>query len=162
MPAGFCSDTDPSFLWAFAINSHERQSHLLPVSYQLFLDTNLDGVDDYMVTNADQAGPGASPTGGSSTWTIDLATGGADAWFYAEHGTNTGNTALYLCAEQVGMSFGDLAWYGAGTNVGLDVYAADIYYGGPGDLVERPGDHPLRRGLLRLAGATWPRCRPTP
>ena len=25
-----------SFIWAFAINSWERQTHLLPVSYQLF------------------------------------------------------------------------------------------------------------------------------
>ena len=135
VPAGFCSDTDPSFLWAFAINSHERQSHLLPVSYQLFLDINLDGVDDYMITNADQGGPWGASDGRQLVWAIDLATGDASAWFYAEHGTNTGNTALYLCAEQVGLSYGDLAWYGAGTNVGLDVYAADIYYGGPGDLV---------------------------
>ena len=28
-----------NFIWVFAINTHERQSHLVPVSYQLFLDT---------------------------------------------------------------------------------------------------------------------------
>ena len=105
------------------------------MSYQLFLDIDLDGVDDYMVTNADLPVPGGSTDGRQLAWTIDLATGAADAWFYAEHATNTANTALYLCAEQVGLSGADLAYYGAGTNVGLDVYAADIYYGGPGDLV---------------------------
>jgi hypothetical protein len=131
---GACS-ADMSFIWAFAISSHERQSHLLPVSYQLYLDTNMDGIDDYMVTNADLAGPWGVDDGRQLVWTIDLATGAADAWFYAEHATNTANTALYLCAEQVGLSGADLAYFGAGTNVGLDVYAADIYYGGPGDLV---------------------------
>ncbi len=33
VPAGFCS-ADPSFLWAFAINTWERQEHLIPVSHQ--------------------------------------------------------------------------------------------------------------------------------
>ena len=46
VPAGFCS-AEPSFLWAFAINTWERQSHLLPVSHEVYLDTNQDGVDDY-------------------------------------------------------------------------------------------------------------------
>lgn len=136
-------DAGLSFVWVFAINSHERQSHLLPVSYQLFLDTDMDGVDDYMVTNADFAGPWGASDGRQLTWTIDLATGSADAWFYAEHATNTGNTVLWLCGEQIGMNGADLAYYGAGTVVGLDVYAADIYYGGPGDLVDGLAITPL-------------------
>jgi hypothetical protein len=131
---GYCSG-DVSFVWAFAISSHERQSHLLPVSYQLFLDIDLDGVDDYMITNAAASGPWGVTDARQLVWTIDLATGAADAWFLAEHATNTANTALYLCAEQVGLSGADLAYIGVGTNVGLDVYAADIYYGGPGDLI---------------------------
>jgi len=130
VPAGFCSG-DPSFLWAFAVTSHERQTHLLPVSYQLFLDTDLDGTDDYMITTASNSGPWGVSDARQLVWTIDLATGGADAWFYAEHATNTANTAMYICAEQVGLSGADML----ATNVGLDVYAADIYYGGPGDLV---------------------------
>jgi hypothetical protein len=88
-------------------------------------------VDDYMITNADLSGPWGVSDGRQLAWTIDLATGAADAFFYAEHATNTANTALYICAEQVGLSGADLLT----TNVGLDVYAADIYYGGPGDLV---------------------------
>jgi hypothetical protein len=138
----FC-DAGLSFVWVFAINSHERQSHLLPVSYQLFLDTDLDGVDDYMVTNADTGGPWGASDGRQLTWTIDLATGAADAWFYTEHATNTGNTVLWLCGEQIGMNGADLAYYGAGTVVGLDVYAADIYYGGPGDLIDGLAVTPL-------------------
>ena len=34
VPAGFCS-ANPSFLWAFAVNTWERQQHLLPVSHQV-------------------------------------------------------------------------------------------------------------------------------
>lgn len=44
VPAGFCS-ANPSFLWAFAINTWQRQQHLLPVSHQIYLDTNRDGID---------------------------------------------------------------------------------------------------------------------
>ena len=50
VPAGFCS-TEESFIWAFAINTWERQQHLLPVSHQVSLDTNQDGIDDYVVLN---------------------------------------------------------------------------------------------------------------
>jgi hypothetical protein len=39
VPAGFCSEND-SFVWAFAINTWERQQHLLPVSHQVILDTD--------------------------------------------------------------------------------------------------------------------------
>ncbi len=55
VPAGFCSG-QPSFVWAFAVNSHERQRHLVqPVSYQITLDTNQDGIDDYVVLNRDNS-----------------------------------------------------------------------------------------------------------
>ena len=50
---------------------------------------------------------------------------------------------LWLCGEQIGMNGADLAYYGAGTVVGLDVFAADIYYGGPGDLVDDLAITPL-------------------
>ena len=43
VPAGFCS-ASPSFLWQFAVNTWERQSHLLPVSHMVFLDTNQNGM----------------------------------------------------------------------------------------------------------------------
>jgi hypothetical protein len=57
VPAGFCS-ANPSFLWVFAVDTWEDQSHLVPVSHQVYLDTNQDGVDDYVVLNRDASGPG--------------------------------------------------------------------------------------------------------
>ncbi len=131
VPAGYCS-ANPSFLWAFAVNTWERQSHLLPVSHQFYLDTNRDGVDDYVVLNRDASGLGTITDGRQLAWALNLATGTASAFFYAEHATNTGNTVLYICGEQVGLTGTDML----ARNVGLSVYAQDFYFGGPGDLVE--------------------------
>ncbi|MGA8048460.1 MAG: S8 family serine peptidase [Dermatophilaceae bacterium] len=130
VPAGFCS-ANPSFLWAFAVNTWERQQHLLPVSHQVYLDTNQDGVDDFVVLNRDASGLGTITDGRQLAWVLNLATGSASAFFFAEHSTNTGNTVLLLCGEQIGMNANDLL-----TNtVDVDVVAQDFYFGGPGDEV---------------------------
>ena len=55
VPAGFCSGQD-SFIWAFAVNTWERQEHLMPVHHYVFLDTDQDGMDDYDVFNSDSSG----------------------------------------------------------------------------------------------------------
>jgi subtilisin family serine protease len=131
VPAGFCS-ADPSFLWAFAINTHERQEHLLPVSHQVWLDTNQDGTDDYVVLNRDASGLGTISDGRQLTWALNLATGSLTAFFVAEHSMNTGNTVLYICGEQVGLTGTDML----ATTVDMDVVAQDFYYGGPGDEID--------------------------
>lgn len=129
VPAGFCSDEE-SFVWAFAINTWERQTHLVPVSHMVELDTNMDGTPDFLVLNRDVTLNDVTD-GRQLTWTVDLNTGMADAWFFAEHSTNTGNTVLWLCGEQVGLTGTDML----NTNVGMNVYATDFYFGGSGDEV---------------------------
>jgi hypothetical protein len=131
VPANFCS-ANPSFLWTFAINTWEPQQHLLPVSHQVYLDTNRDGVDDFVVLNRDASGLGTITDGRQLSWVVNLATGSASAFFFAEHATNTGNTILYICGEQIGMNAANLL----ATQVDMDVFAQDFYYGGPGDLIE--------------------------
>jgi minor extracellular serine protease Vpr len=131
VPAGFCS-ANPSFLWAFAINTWERQQHLLPVSHQVWLDTNQDGIDDYVVLNRDASGLGTITDGRQLTWVLNLANGSASAFFFAEHAMNTGNTVFFICGEQIGMNAANLLT----TQVNMSVYAQDFYYGGPGDIVE--------------------------
>ncbi|MBK8901825.1 MAG: S8 family serine peptidase [Anaerolineaceae bacterium] len=131
VPAGFCS-AEESFIWAFAISTWERQEHLLPVSHQIWLDTNQDGVDDYVVLNRDLSGLGTISDGRQVAWALNLATGSASAFFFAEHSMNTGNTVLLICGEQIGLTGTDML----STNVDMDVVAQDFYYGGPGDLVE--------------------------
>jgi len=130
VPAGACSD-NPSFIWAFAVNTWGRQQHLLPVSHVIFLDTNRDGVDDYAVLNRDLSGLGTISDGRQVSWVLNLATSQASARFFAEHATNTGNTVLLACAEQLGLSGADLLK----TQVNVSVLTQDFYFGGPGDEV---------------------------
>lgn len=128
VPAGYCSG-EASFIWAFAIHTYGRQSHLLPVSHQVALDINQDGTFDYVVLNRDVSGLGTVSDGRQLSYALDLATGAASAYFFAEHATNTRNTVLYICGEQVGLTGTDML----ATNVDMEVYAQDFYFGGPGD-----------------------------
>lgn len=131
VPAGYCSANE-SFLWAFAINTWERQQHLLPVHHYVFLDTNQDGTDDYVVFNSDNSGFNSLSDGRQLTFAQNLTTLKSSAFFYTEHSMNTGNTVFYICGEQVGLTGTDMLK----TNVNMWVYAQDWYYGGPGDMVE--------------------------
>ena len=131
VPAGFCSATE-SFLWAFAINTWERQEHLVPVIHNVWLDTDQDGTFDYVVYNFDFSLSGSISDGRQVTWAENLASGIPSAFFFAEHSMNTGNTVLWICAEQVGLTGTDMLT----TNVDMLVYTQDWYYGGPGDLVD--------------------------
>ncbi len=138
VPAGFCS-ASPSFVWVFAINTHERQEHLVPVVHNVALDTNGDGTFDYVVFNFDVSFSGALSDGRQLTWVDPIGPGATTGFFFAEHSMNTGTTGLTICAEQIGMDAGDLLT----TNVDMEVFAQDFYYGGPGDLVENLTVTPL-------------------
>ena len=129
--AGFCS-ANPSFIWAFAVNTWEPQSHLLPVSHQVLLDVDQDGIYDYVVLNRDLSGLGGVSDGRQVAWAVNLTTGSASAFFFAEHATNTGNTVLLICGEQIGLTGTDML----STNVNMAVVAQDFYFGGPGDEVD--------------------------
>jgi subtilisin family serine protease len=130
VPAFFCS-AEESFIWTFAVNTWERQQHLLPVSHQIWLDTDQDGSSDYVVLNRDLTFSGVGD-GRQVTWAFNLATGSTSAFFFAEHSTNTGNTVLYICGEQIGLTGTDML----ATNVDMFVISQDWYFGGPGDLVK--------------------------
>jgi minor extracellular serine protease Vpr len=145
VPAGFCS-AEASFIWAFAINTWERQEHLIPVSHQIWLDTNQDGIDDYVVLNRDLSFS-STTDGRQVTWALNLATGATSAFFFAEHAMNTGNTVLLICGEQVGLTGTDIL----ATNVDMDVIAQDWYYGGPGDLIEDLTVTPLGEQFFALS-----------
>jgi hypothetical protein len=144
VPAGFCSGS-PSFLWAFAVATHEEQSHVVPVRHQILLDTNQDGTDDYAVVNTDLSGFTTLSDGRQVTFAVDLATGDATAFFFTEHATNTGNTVLLICGEQIGMNASNFF-----QNVDMDVVALDVYFGGPGDTVTGLTVAPLGEQYLGL------------
>jgi subtilisin family serine protease len=146
VPAGVCG-SNPSFIWAFAINTWERQEHLLPVSHQVYLDVDQNGTDDFVVLNRDASGLGTITDGRQLSWVINLSTNLANAFFFAEHSTNTANTVLLACAEQLGMTQADLL-----TNtVDMDVVAQDFYFGGPGDEVNGLTVTPLGEQYVGVA-----------
>jgi minor extracellular serine protease Vpr len=122
--AGFCS-ANASFLLGFAVNTWERQTHAnAPAAFEFDLDTDQDGVFDYAVFNFDLSFTGFSD-GRNVTWVLNLATGQASAFFFTDHGTNSGNTVLLLCGEQIGMNASNL-----GQPIDMDVLAVDIYFTG--------------------------------
>jgi hypothetical protein len=136
VPAGYCGPEE-SFVWSFAINSWERQQHLLPVKFFVYLDVNQDGIDDYAILNNDQSifstgSFGTISDGRQLTLSFDLNAGTIDAFFYTEHAMNTANTVLTICGDQIGMNGADML----NTFVNMRVEAFDFYYGGPGDMVD--------------------------
>ena len=123
VPAGFCSNEE-SFVMAFAINTWDRQSHVNVIEFDVYLDTNSDGTPDYVVFNFDLSLAAQLSDGRNVTWVADLATGASDAFFFTGHNTNSGNTVLTFCAEQIGMSGDDML----NTSMNVDVYAFDWWF----------------------------------
>jgi hypothetical protein len=127
VPAGFCGP-EASFIMAFAVNTWERQTHANTTSFQFWLDINEDGIDDYVVLNRDTTFSNVT-NGANVTWTLDLETGLTDAFFYTVHHTNSANTTLLFCGDQIGL---DADAFMA-ESIDVDVIAQDFYYGGGGD-----------------------------
>ncbi len=125
---GFCPS---GYLWAFAINTHERQTMPVSVSHQVNLDIDRNGSVDFVVLNRDGSFNNITD-GRQFSWVFNVAAGTASARFGAEHSTNTGNTVLYACTDQVGISG---AQVNAGKLVNADLFTQDFYFGGPGDEV---------------------------
>lgn len=139
--AGTCTQDGPSFIWAFAISTWERQAHLINVRYSIFLDVDQDGNSDYELLNSDFDGRTDASDGRQVCLVTNRQNGEQSRVSFAEHAMNTANTVLYICAEQIGLSSANLSL----TNVGItSIHAHDFIFGGPGDRVDdivvTPGD----------------------
>jgi hypothetical protein len=125
VPADFCS-ADPSFIYVFAINTWERTGTIgaFPGEFDIFLDTDLDGKPDYLVFNAPLNG---TLDARELVWAVNLddPDAVADAFFFADSGTNDANKVMTICGEQIGMNatnFFDV--------MNMDVGAFDNYFTG--------------------------------
>lgn len=95
------TDGEPDTLLLFGINTWERQTHLnAPASPSVLIDTNRDGAGDY------EAFTYWEGAGGSVVVVLDAETQESTSWFYAEHDTNTGNTIIPVCPQQIGVTDG--------------------------------------------------------
>jgi subtilisin family serine protease len=125
VPAGFCS-LDDSFVYVFAINTWERTGTIgaFPGEFDIFLDTDQDGTDDYVIFNAPLNG---TLDARELTWSVNLhdAVPVADAFFFADSGTNDANKVLTICGEQIGMNASNFF-----EPMNMDVGAFDNYFTG--------------------------------
>lgn len=129
VPTDVCSS---GYLWSFAVNMWERETLPVAVDHRIALDLNNDGVEDYWLLNRDVSLNDLSD-GRQLAWSVNLATGDADAYWYVEHPTNSTTTVLNACLEQFGLTSADVD---ARKVIGVSVFADDFYFGGPGDAIE--------------------------
>lgn len=131
---GVATFADPNcesgFLWAFGFNAWEAERHLFPVLFQVTLDVDRDGTDDFAVYNADL--DLNSFIGQEVTYAENLETGETTIFFFTLHSMNSGNAQLLVCGEQVGLGADDVG----ATAVDARFEAIDFYFGGPGDLID--------------------------
>lgn len=122
--AGVCGAAQ-SFVLALAVNTWEKQTHAeAPASFQFYLDTDRNGVDDFLVYSGDVVSSDLSD-GRNAVWVQDLASNDRTAYFYTDHRTNSANTVLMLCGEQIGMTAAN-----AGTAIGMKANSVDTYFTG--------------------------------
>ena len=107
-----------------AANTWDRYTHANNILIQFELDTTGDGEVDYLVYNFDASLSGQLSDGRSLAWVEDLNAGTADAFFYTQHETNSGNFVLLFCGEQIGMNAEDFFT----SSMSVDAYAIDWYY----------------------------------
>lgn len=129
VPTDVCTS---GYLWSFAVNMWERETLPVAVDHRISLDTNNDGTEDYWLLNRDVTLNDLSD-GRQLAWSVNLATGDAEAFWFVEHPTNSGTTVLNACLEQFGLTAADVD---ARRLVGISVFADDFYFGGPGDAIE--------------------------
>lgn len=129
VPTDVCTS---GYLWSFAVNMWERETLPVAVDHRIALDTDNDGSDDYWLLNRDVSLTALSD-GRQLAWSVDLATGAAEAFWFVEHPTHSSTVVLNACLEQFGLTAADVE---ARRRVGISVYADDFYFGGPGDAIE--------------------------
>jgi hypothetical protein len=105
----------------FGISTYGGRAHPnYPAEFDVYIDTNLDGVDDFVVYNAESGGFAA--TGQNLVYVMNLATGSSRAYFYNDADLNSSNAIFTLPLAALGIT--------ADTTIGFSVYAYDNYFTG--------------------------------
>jgi minor extracellular serine protease Vpr len=111
----------------FAMSTFGRRVHpVYPAEFDIYIDSNNDGVDDYVVYNTELNG--FSVTGQDVVFVANLTTGLATAVFYADADLDSGNMifTVPMNASAGGVNVG----VAPGTTFGFSVYAFDNYFTG--------------------------------
>jgi subtilisin family serine protease len=119
VPCG--TPTNPQDCLQFGISTHGGRAHPnYPAEFDVYIDTNNDGVPDFVVYNAENGGFGA--TGQNLVFVVDLATGAGGAYFYNDADLNSSNAIFTVPMAALGVT--------ADATLGLSVYAYDNYFTG--------------------------------
>jgi len=115
----------------FAISNFGRRAHAnYPAELDLYIDTNGDGIDDYVIYNAESGGFGA--TGQNRVYLLSLTTFQGSSLFYTDADLNSGNLIFTVLLN----TDGGLPSNWPSLNVPLDrtlgisLYAYDNYFTG--------------------------------
>jgi hypothetical protein len=108
----------------FAITTHGRRVHPnYPAEFDIYIDTNNDGTDDYVVFNAENGG--FSATGQNVVFVARITNGvpgPGSAYFYTDADLNSANAIFTVPMAVMGLA--------PGTPVGFSIYAFDNYFTG--------------------------------
>jgi hypothetical protein len=87
----------------FAINTYGQRSHpAYPGGFEVDLDTNMDGLVDFYIYNAENGGFAAS--GQTLVYVGNVATGTVTAYYYADADLNSGNMILTAPLAALGLT----------------------------------------------------------
>jgi subtilisin family serine protease len=124
--AAFNGGEGCGYIYVIDVSTWERQTHAAaPALFEFDFDLDRDGTADYAVYNRDQSGLDALSDGRNLTFVQDLETGDETAFFYTDHYTNSGNTALVFCSEQMGVTIDQV-----GATYDVAGFAVDFYTSG--------------------------------
>lgn len=108
----------------FAISTQSRRAHPnYPAEFDIYIDVDADGDDDYVIYNGEAGGFGA--TGQNVVNVVNLKTGAGGAILYSDADLNSGNIIM-----TVPMNVPGLVSIAPGTRLGISAYAYDNYFSG--------------------------------
>lgn len=99
----------------------QRSTPNYPAEFDVFIDTNRDGTDDFALFNADIAGPGGTD-GRNVVFVFNFTTGAASAFFFTDADLNSANAILTAPLSALGLA--------PGSTFDFDVLAVDNYFTG--------------------------------
>ncbi len=105
----------------FAIDTYGARAHPnYPAEFDIYVDSNNDGVPDYVVFNLENGGFGV--TGQNVVAVADLAAGTATVFFFTDADLNSGNAILTAPLAALGLT--------TGSTFTFSVFAFDNYFTG--------------------------------
>ena len=110
VPPDVCGTTGDGILWEFAFNLWERAASPVGTFLEVDIDTTGDGVVDYIVLNRDFAGLTSLSDGRQVSAVLRMSGNtivSTSIFYFAENSTNTGNTVLRACGNQMGLGLAD-------------------------------------------------------